>query len=79
MANQHSVWYYVHDMITLSTCAALGSQLWTGSDDHTIRVWDTQFGECLAVLEGHAGSVLSLIASSTEAEKGKAPVELLSV
>lgn len=50
-------------------CAALGSQLWTGSDDHTIRVWDTEFGECLAVLEGHTGSVLSLMACSTEPDK----------
>ena len=59
---------FVEDLFTYLP-TALGSQLWTGSDDHTIRVWDMQFGQCLAVLEGHSSSVLSLVASSTEPDK----------
>jgi WD40 repeat protein len=54
--------------------AVLGSQLWTGSDDHTIRVWVTQFGECLATLEGHTGSVLSMVACQTEPAGVSTPV-----
>ena len=29
----------------------------TGSDDRTIRVWDSASGECLLVLKGHSASV----------------------
>lgn len=40
----------------------IGSQtLWSGSDDHTIRVWDIPTGQCTHVLEGHTGGVLSLV------------------
>ena len=36
---------------------------------HTIRVWDTHFGQCLAVLPGHTSSVLSLVVSCTLVDK----------
>ncbi len=37
-----------------------GSMLATPSQDHTIRLWDTETGECLRTLEGHEGSVWSV-------------------
>ena len=43
---------------------ALGPMLWTGSDDHTIRVWDTNKCACKAVLSGHGDSVLALSAGA---------------
>lgn len=43
----------------------MATQLWTGSDDMSIRVWDTEAAECLHTLTGHTGSVLSLTLTST--------------
>lgn len=48
----------------------MATQLWTGSDDHTIRVWDVGTGDCLQVLSGHSGSVLSLTLTTTSAIAG---------
>ncbi len=36
--------------------------LLSGSWDSTIRIWDTDLGECLRVIEGHAADVYSLVA-----------------
>ena len=40
------------------------SRALTGSEDHTVRVWDVDSGQCLRVLEGHSNSVLSVAWSS---------------
>jgi WD40 repeat protein len=37
-----------------------GAHIISGSLDSTIRVWDAQAGEQLAVLEGHSGPVLAV-------------------
>jgi WD40 repeat protein len=37
-----------------------GSQIVSGSNDHTVRIWDTTTGEALATLKGHDGSVSSV-------------------
>ncbi|KAL2830847.1 WD40-repeat-containing domain protein [Aspergillus cavernicola] len=37
--------------------------LLSASDDHTVRVWDTETGTCLNTLEGHMGPVLSIAVS----------------
>ncbi|KAL5565484.1 hypothetical protein UlMin_028648 [Ulmus minor] len=44
-------------------CLAIGrdNRLYSGSMDHTIRVWDTSTLQCIATLEGHSDSVMSLI------------------
>ncbi|KAL5565481.1 hypothetical protein UlMin_028645 [Ulmus minor] len=44
-------------------CLAIGrdSRLYSGSMDHTIRVWNTDTLQCVATLEGHSDSVMSLI------------------
>ena len=51
-------------------CADAG---WTrgisGSRDKTVRVWDLESGECLKVLEGHAGSV-DCVALTPDGRKG---------
>ena len=38
-----------------------GRRAVSGSDDHTLRVWDLEAGTILRVLEGHTDRVLSLI------------------
>ena len=39
----------------------VGSHLWSGSDDKTIRVWDvTRANKCIGVLHGHEAGVVSL-------------------
>ena len=53
-------------------CAlVMGSEIWTGSDDSTIRVWDAAFGlfdletqPCRATLNGHTAAVHSLLTHS---------------
>lgn len=35
-------------------------RLCSGSDDHTIRIWDVVTGECVGTLKGHNGSVFAL-------------------
>ncbi|MES0837519.1 WD40 repeat domain-containing serine/threonine protein kinase [Nocardiopsis tropica] len=37
-----------------------GTTLATGSDDNTVRLWDTDTGETVATLSGHGGSVSSV-------------------
>src|SRR5690606_33028421 len=37
-----------------------GTQLASGSTDHTARVWDATSGQALRALEGHTGSVFSV-------------------
>lgn len=39
----------------------VGNDLWSGSDDHTIKVWDvTHANECKATLTGHSKSITAL-------------------
>lgn len=38
----------------------------SGSDDHTIRIWDCSTGECKRVLKGHKRSVYSLVQVSDD-------------
>jgi WD40 repeat protein len=40
-----------------------GSQVLTGSDDHTARLWDTANAKLLSTLEGHTGAVTSVVFS----------------
>ena len=37
-----------------------GQQLASGSDDHTVRLWDASTGKCLQTLKGHGGWVNSV-------------------
>ena len=41
-----------------------GKLLASGSDDCTIRIWDTTSGQCIRILEGHIGDVLLVVFSS---------------
>jgi WD40 repeat protein len=50
--------------VTIAECAVLsvaitpdGRRIVSGSDDETVRVWDTSSGAQLAVLRGHEGRV----------------------
>jgi len=40
-----------------------GRRALSGSDDKTVRVWDTESGRCLAALEGHTDSVFAVASS----------------
>jgi WD40 repeat protein len=40
-----------------------GQQLVSGSDDNTVRVWNTTSETCLRVFEGHTGYVRSVVFS----------------
>jgi WD40 repeat protein len=39
-------------------------RLITGSEDQTIRLWDTHIGDCLNIFEGHSRYIFSVAASS---------------
>ena len=52
--------WYVSSLVVLPT-----GELASGSWDNTIRVWDTDTGECKQVLKGHTGSVFSLVVLPT--------------
>jgi WD40 repeat protein len=41
----------------------VGSQLFSGSEDGTIRVWNLESKKCVAVLKEHFSTVTSLILS----------------
>jgi WD40 repeat protein len=41
-------------------CSPDGTNIVSGSDDRTVRVWDAHTGKELAVLEGHSDNVLSV-------------------
>ncbi len=41
-----------------------GKQLFSGSEDKTIRVWDTQTGDCTKVLSGHQEAITGLAVTS---------------
>ncbi|KAG8915462.1 hypothetical protein FRC02_004515, partial [Tulasnella sp. 418] len=36
-----------------------GSRIVSGSDDHSVRIWDTSTGSCVRILEGHTNQVQS--------------------
>ena len=38
-----------------------GRMLASGSDDTTIRLWDTETGESLGILKGHAGAIRGVV------------------
>ena len=54
----HTGWVY--SLVVLST-----GELASGSPDKTIRVWDTDTGECKQVLKGHTDHVYSLVVLPT--------------
>ena len=37
-----------------------GQRLASGSDDKTVKIWDTASGECVQTLEGYSNSVWSV-------------------
>ncbi|OSX70022.1 hypothetical protein BU14_0950s0004 [Porphyra umbilicalis] len=39
-------------------CGCKVQRVVSGSDDHTLRVWDADRGECVAVLKGHSDKVM---------------------
>ncbi|CAM8907341.1 unnamed protein product [Rhodiola kirilowii] len=49
-----------HDKAVVSLAVG-GSHLYTGSLDHTIKVWDLNTLECLQTLTGHSDAVMSLL------------------
>ena len=48
------------DIITQIAWATDGKRLASASKDHTIRVWDTETRELVAVLEGHTDTILGI-------------------
>ena len=40
--------------------APYGQTLASGSDDHTVRLWDVTSGQCLKILQGHTNGVWSV-------------------
>ena len=54
----HTGW--VWSLVVLPT-----GELASGSGDKTIRVWNTDTGECKQVLKGHTNTVLSLVVLPT--------------
>lgn len=53
------------DSILSVAVSADGAIAISGSDDKTLRVWDTKKGKCLCVLKGHTESVLSVALDQT--------------
>eukprot|EP01104_Vermistella_antarctica_P011534 TRINITY_DN3225_c0_g1_i1.p1 TRINITY_DN3225_c0_g1~~TRINITY_DN3225_c0_g1_i1.p1 ORF type:complete len:2234 (+),score=480.91 TRINITY_DN3225_c0_g1_i1:263-6964(+) len=45
---------------TVNRLLPRNNELWSCSNDKTIRVWDVNTGDCLKVLEGHTGQVFDL-------------------
>jgi WD40 repeat protein len=37
-----------------------GDQIASGSDDQTVRLWDVTLGQCLTVVQGFSGRIISL-------------------
>src|SRR5437667_50763 len=56
------------DRVTAVAYRADGSELASGSWDHTVRIWDARSGQVLLMLEGHAGYVTSVAYRGDEAE-----------
>jgi WD40 repeat protein len=50
--------------VTSVALSADGRRLISGSDDTTLRVWDTGSGECLRVLEGHTSEIKHIAAAA---------------
>jgi WD40 repeat protein len=48
------------DSAAVATLGASGQTLASGSDDHTLRLWDANTGQCLHVLQGHTNHVRSV-------------------
>ena len=49
-----------HTGTVISVCMMDGNRLASGSDDRTIKIWDTTTGGCLQTLQGHTGYVWSI-------------------
>ncbi|GKT48338.1 vegetative incompatibility protein HET-E-1 [Colletotrichum spaethianum] len=52
------------DDVTSVAFSSDGQRLASGSDDHTVKVWDTATGACLQTFEGHSSRVTSVAFSS---------------
>lgn len=44
--------------------SADGQRLASGSNDRTVKLWDTTTGTCIATLEGHSGGITSVALSA---------------
>ena len=44
----------------MSAFSPNGQTLASGSDDHTVRLWDVTSGQCLKILQGHTNGVWSV-------------------
>jgi WD40 repeat protein len=50
--------------VTAVTLSADSQTIVSGSFDKTIKVWESDFGDCLRTLEGHSSSVISVAVSA---------------